>query len=345
MTQVKSAQLKKVDENGRPYVEICEGYCIRLEHDEVSDEFKEKARRELRETPENVEKGLKELRELVEADDTLYIPIEHDDFLIKFLRPTKFYAKSAYELMLRYYKFKVKYPEFCKDLLPATGKLGFEHNIVNFQPKRDQHGRRILVLQCGRGWDPLLVPINDVFRALQLGVEAAMLEPMTQVNGFIVIIDFYQLTLTQCLQCTPGYARMLMEWVQDCIPLRCKAVHIVHQPAVFNVLFAFFRPFMNSKFRKRIHFHGINWESLLEHINADCLRPFHGGTMDCEQADGKLVAQLLEESTDEFEVANVFGIVKSKRLIEPAVIVPVSGPGKIGTKYVLAKKPVIKQFT
>lgn len=101
-------------------------------------------------------------------------------------------------------------------------------------------------------WDPSVVPINDLFRALQLALEAAMLEPMTQVNGFIVIIDFHRLTLTQCLQCTPGTACMLMEWVQECIPLRFKAVHIVNNPTVFQILFACFRPFLNAKIRKRV---------------------------------------------------------------------------------------------
>lgn len=98
------------------------------------------------------------------------------------------------------------------------------------------------------------MPINDLFRALQLGSEAAMMEPMTQVNGFITIIDLYRLTLKQVMQCTPGIASMYMEWVQQCMPLRLKAVHIVNNPKVFEVLFAFFRPFLSAKFRKRVNF-------------------------------------------------------------------------------------------
>lgn len=74
------------------------------------------------------------------------MPYDRDDFLIKFLRPTKFYAKSAFELINRYYKFKVKYPKYCDNLMPATAKRPFEHNVVNYQPRRDQHGRRILIL-------------------------------------------------------------------------------------------------------------------------------------------------------------------------------------------------------
>lgn len=61
-------QISKHDEHGRPYIEICEGYVMKLETDELSEEYKEKARKELRETPENVEKGLKELRELLAGE-------------------------------------------------------------------------------------------------------------------------------------------------------------------------------------------------------------------------------------------------------------------------------------
>lgn len=140
--------------------------------------------------------------------------MDHDDFLIKFLRPSKFYAKSAYELMKRYYKFKIKYPKYCHNLVPATGKLGFEHNIVNFQPKRDQHGRRILILRGGALWDPSQVTVLDIFRALQLSLEAAMLEPMTQVNGCVTIFDMDDLSWAQIMQYTPNFALMFLEWVQ-----------------------------------------------------------------------------------------------------------------------------------
>lgn len=61
-------QVKKIDENGRPFIYISEGFSMRLEHDELTEEYKEKARRELREVPEIVEKGLKELRELLAGE-------------------------------------------------------------------------------------------------------------------------------------------------------------------------------------------------------------------------------------------------------------------------------------
>lgn len=63
-----------------------------------SDETLEIAERELRETPENIRSGLAELREFLKNDDDIYFK-DDDATLTIFLRPCKWYAKSAYELV------------------------------------------------------------------------------------------------------------------------------------------------------------------------------------------------------------------------------------------------------
>lgn len=57
----------KFDENKIPYIDLENGYSIRLETDELTEEEAEKAKRELRETPEVVESALKELRVLLQG--------------------------------------------------------------------------------------------------------------------------------------------------------------------------------------------------------------------------------------------------------------------------------------
>jgi len=297
----------KFDEDECPYIEICEGYTVRLELDEIDQISQEKARKELRETAENVDKGMAELRQLLKDDQDLYVPYEIDEFLIKFLRPCKFYAQNAYELIKRYYRFKQKFPKYCKNLTPATARVGFENNVIKFQPKRDQNGARILILHGGREWNPSIVPLADLFKAIQLSLEVAMLEPMTQVNGCITIIDMQHLSLHQIMQFTPSFANMLLEWVQQCIPIRLKAVHIVYNSALFNMLFAVFKPFISAKLRHRIHFHGHDMKSLLKHIDSDRLPKKYGGTIPCEDVDGKLVAELLDVCEEELTLANTFG--------------------------------------
>jgi len=48
------------------------------------------------------------------------------------------------------YKLRQKNPKYCNDLIPSLEKNVFEQNILTVLPSRDQHGRRILITECGR---------------------------------------------------------------------------------------------------------------------------------------------------------------------------------------------------
>lgn len=59
----------KYGEDKLPYVDLGDGYKIRLEYEEIRDEkYLEKARIELRETPETKAEGLKQLKELLRGE-------------------------------------------------------------------------------------------------------------------------------------------------------------------------------------------------------------------------------------------------------------------------------------
>lgn len=55
-------------EKNVPFVNLGDGYEIRLEYENITEEkYLEKAKNELRESPEIVENGLRELRELIKS--------------------------------------------------------------------------------------------------------------------------------------------------------------------------------------------------------------------------------------------------------------------------------------
>ncbi|XP_061707559.1 alpha-tocopherol transfer protein-like isoform X1 [Cydia pomonella] len=298
------------EENGTPFV-MWGDNKIQLENWPIKEKFyTEKAETELRETPEVVAKALRELRELLKGEKNLNIPIDNDDFLMKFLRPCKFYADSALKKIQAFYKFRQAHETYCHDLMPSVVRAAFDHSIISILAPRDQHGRRIMFVESGKGWDPRAVPLSEVFRGVQLGLEAAMTEPRTQVSGVIVIMDMQGLSLSHVLQFTPSFAKMVVDWVQDCTPIRLKAVHIVYQPYVFNMVFALFKPFLREKLRSRIHFHGNNMNSLKAHVDGKALRPRHGGSLPEMEVTGELLWKMLSHYEDGFKEANSYGYVK-----------------------------------
>ncbi|XP_059049876.1 clavesin-2-like [Achroia grisella] len=294
------------DASGTPFV-VWGNNRIHLEKDPITEKcYIEKAEKELRETPANIETSLTKLRILLKGEPSLVLPIDDDEFLMKFLRPCKFYPESAFKRIQAYYKYRKSYIEYTRDLVPSTVRSAFERSIISFLSPRDQHGRRILLVES-ECWNPREVSLQELFRGVQLGLEAAMVEPKTQVNGVITILDMKGLTLAQIMQMTPSFAKMVIDWIQDCIPIRLKAVHIINQPYIFNMLFAIFKPFMREKLRSRIYFHGTDRESLRSHIHADALRKRYGGTLPEPEIPGQVVWNMLMHYEDNFKEKNSYG--------------------------------------
>lgn len=79
---------------------------------------------------------------------------------MKFLRPCKFYSKSAFERMRNYYKFRLKHQKICKDLFPDSVKHVFEQEIIKLQPRRDQNGARLIILEVGSNYKIYFLKTN-----------------------------------------------------------------------------------------------------------------------------------------------------------------------------------------
>ncbi|CAD6999204.1 unnamed protein product [Ceratitis capitata] len=264
-----------------PSIQLGE-FKLQFELGEPTDRAKEVAAKELRESPQTKSEAVKELRRLLEAETDLLYPKDNDEWLVRFLRPCKFYPESARDL----------------------------HNILTVFPNRDQCGRRVLVLELGKRWKHKEVTLDEVFKGAVLFLEAAMLEPETQISGAIVIFDMDGLSLQQTWQFTPPFAKRIVDWLQDSVPLRIKAIHIVNQPKIFNVVFALFKPFLREKLRSRIYFHGTDRESLHKHISPKCLPAVYGGDLELKRVDGNQWYELLLLCDKEYVAINSYGYKK-----------------------------------
>lgn len=101
-------------------------------------------------------------------------------------------------------------------------------------------------------WIPSKVNVDQIFRCIEICVEAACKEPVTQVHGCIVLFDLESLCLGHFMQISPMFAAALSYWVQDCLPMRIKEIHMVFNSRIFNMIFNIFKPFLNVKIRNRV---------------------------------------------------------------------------------------------
>ncbi|KAJ1520236.1 hypothetical protein ONE63_004446 [Megalurothrips usitatus] len=304
----KTALLSDIDE--LPCIHLGD-FTLTFELGEMSDRTKEVALNELRETPETAGAAVDRLRELIAEDKELVVPMQNDAWLVRFLRPCKYYPESAYQQIKRYYEFKEKHSSVYRDLTPSKERNVFEANILTVCPNRDQLGRRILILELGKKWNHKKVSLDEVFKGCVLFLEAAMLEPETQVCGAVVIFDMDGLSMQQVWQFTPPFAKRIVDWLQDSVPLRVKNIHIVNQPYIFNMVFALFKPFLREKLRSRIIFHGSDRESLHSHLNPKCLPEVYGGSVSLPRISGLQWYELLVKCDKEYEAINSYGLKKT----------------------------------
>ncbi|XP_030752436.1 alpha-tocopherol transfer protein-like [Sitophilus oryzae] len=276
----------------------------------ASEETKAIAVKELRETPEVVQKAIEELRVLLKNDPSIYFK-DTDEVLIMYLRPVKFYPESAHKLMKRIADFKEKHKNLLDNLLPEQEKEAFtQYDVVNVLKDRDDKGRRVLIVHCGSIWDPSKVNTDQMFRLFYLIHEAALLEEETQIRGVVVIMDFDGLGMKQIKALTPAFSMKLLGFIQDAMPLRLKEVHMVKQPFIFKMVWAIFKPFIGEKLGKRIHFHGSNMSSLHKFMAPTHLPKDYGGVLPEIDYTGKEWYPCIESHVDHIKMLNTFGLVK-----------------------------------
>lgn len=101
-------------------------------------------------------------------------------------------------------------------------------------------------------WNTKRVNLQDMYRSIMMALEVAMIEPKTQVGGVHVILNMQGLTLNHVWQFSASFAKLVVDFVQECTPVRLKGVHIINQPYIFDLLYKLFRPFLGEKLRSRV---------------------------------------------------------------------------------------------
>lgn len=178
-------------------------------------ELRDKALRELKETPELQRECVTELRRALTTEcSSLREEARMDDpFLIRFLRPKKYVVAKALNLYKNYYKLRESRADVFEDLHPGSVRHVWESGFMGCLSDRDREGRNVL-LAFSQHWNPQEVSLRDALRSFILQLEFLIESEETQINGVSLIVDFSKFTFEQIRSLHPSYVQLLVNLVQ-----------------------------------------------------------------------------------------------------------------------------------
>ncbi|XP_065346792.1 alpha-tocopherol transfer protein-like isoform X2 [Cloeon dipterum] len=269
-----------------------------LELGPAAPELQLRAALEIRESEDTRQTALNELKALIQKDGTLDCSTD-DDYLLRFLRPTKFYPESALKMIKDYFGHIKKHAELYKNMGPSQQAPIFDNNLISVSPLRDQFGRRVTVLKIG-AWSSKFGSLDDIYRATVQCAEMGACEPATQMMGGVAVLDMKGTSLRHVTSLTPNFAKKVVDLIQGNFPLRFKAFHIVNQPRLFDLIYACFKPLLNDKLKSRVFLHGTDMQSLHNHVTPACLTKEYKGQLNNFDQEGLI--DLLHDNEHVFKV-------------------------------------------
>ncbi|KAH7968916.1 hypothetical protein HPB52_012622 [Rhipicephalus sanguineus] len=276
------APFKGVEEDSTP---SDRGVAPKVGGDMTAD-LEEMARRELGETPEVKAKSIETLRRLLSEEPWLECPTD-EEFLVKFLRARKYDVEEALKNIRKYFRVKQETREMFDNLNPYSVPFDStcrEHRLVTVSRQRDSLGRGVVLLRLG-AWNSGMCSLIDYFRVSLVQVEWLLFQQDVQIRGVVFVLDFKGLSVYHITQYTPYFMSKLLYLMQDCYPIRVKALYVTHNPALFDILFAAAKRFMKPKLLQRVRLLGHDLEKLHSLLPADVIPKEAGGTLELYDYD------------------------------------------------------------
>ncbi|XP_073846855.1 alpha-tocopherol transfer protein-like [Musca autumnalis] len=246
----------------------------------LSEELQKIANEELGEVPTRIAEDLATLRLWLEHQP--HIKYRDDDqFLLQFLRGSKYSMEKAKTKLDLYYSLKSRYPEMLNLCDVDDVKFREVCNLGTFQtlPKPvNDIGPRIIV---GRFCYPTnKYTIEDIFQA-GCGLHEMLLvqDPYACICGIVYIVDFKEATASHFLQMTPNFCMKLVSFFEKAMPLRIKSVYYINTSEAAQQFFKILFPFFSQKLRERIHVMGDDLTEMIKDLSPESLPQDYGGNL------------------------------------------------------------------
>ncbi|XP_044000943.1 alpha-tocopherol transfer protein-like isoform X2 [Aphidius gifuensis] len=194
--------------------------------------------------PELTDDIINELREWAVKRGITQIP---DEILALFAHSCYFNIESAKHCMHIYYKFRANVSEFFNNRDPKADYLQQSLKALQFValPKPDSQGNCIIFHRLADYRSSKYI-LNDGIKLLQMSVDASLYyEGCTP--GYIFLFDMKGVGLGHLTRLSITSIRKFFEYLQDGLPVRLKAIHVLNAVWFMDKVLALIKPFMKRE--------------------------------------------------------------------------------------------------
>lgn len=216
--------------------------------------------------------GLNHLRKMIEMDMEYISPNEKS--LLKFLLANDGQPEKAFQAVKNFISSMDRKPEIFRwsdGVHRATMSECF-----CYSQHRSHNGELILLIRVKK-WYPREVSVEDLLRMALFMLETSLLDEDVQRNGCVAIVDAEGISWTQFYQFGLSNIKLVSHFIDQCLPIKIKKIHILNENRVVSFVYSMVEKFISHRLKSTIHFHGHDYQSIVDLYSGDCLPKYLGG--------------------------------------------------------------------
>ncbi|KAH8409953.1 hypothetical protein KR009_001921, partial [Drosophila setifemur] len=266
--------------------------------------------KELNEVPHRVPQDIEALREWILKQPNLRACTD-DQFLLAFLRGTKFSLERAKEKFLRFYMLRASIPEVFNDRRLATDpqvldiiKMGV---ILRLPLDLDDTGPCVTIIRAG-AYDTRKYKFEDIIRVGSMFGEIMMFEDENAtVSGYVEIMDMAGVSGAHLFALQPQLLSKFSTYADEAMPTRQKGINFINVPPAFESGFNSLRSFFPVKIKSRVSV-SSDPEAMFQLVRREYLPKEYGGSAGTIQDISESMAAKISSYGPYFQASLNFGM-------------------------------------
>uniref|UniRef100_A0A1Y1K8G3 CRAL-TRIO domain-containing protein n=1 Tax=Photinus pyralis TaxID=7054 RepID=A0A1Y1K8G3_PHOPY len=224
-------------------------------HREISPKLKEICRNDLNEVEERTETDILHIRHWLEKQTHLNFDIDNQ-FILAFLRCSKFSLERAKDKIDNYYTMRTLSPELYENrdpLLPEIQRLLHVGAVLPLPKVESDSNTRIIFLHLGENVDYDTMSFGNIMKLFYMVTDILLLEDdYAVIGGLKVIMQCKNSNPKYMLELTPTFIKKQALLIEKGLPFRLRAVYFMNLPALFQYLFELLKKILSSKISSRM---------------------------------------------------------------------------------------------